>query len=59
MDDGTEKKTMGNAPRELLGKLKKGDKMAFATIKQNVKIDEKFQSDNFDLVAWFLVSLTT
>ena len=59
MDDGTEKKTMGNAPRELLGKLKKGDKMASATIKQNVKIDEKFQSDNFDLVAWFLVSLTT
>ncbi|CAD5984586.1 helicase-related protein [Planktothrix agardhii] len=59
MDDGTEKKTMGNAPRELLRKLKKGDKMASATIKQNVKIDEKFQSDNFDLVAWFLVSLTT
>jgi superfamily II DNA or RNA helicase len=59
MDDGTEKKTMGNAPRELLGKVKKGDKMASATIKQNVKIDEKFQSDNFDLVAWFLVSLTT
>lgn len=59
MDDGTEKKTMGNAPRELLGMLKKGDKMALGTIKQNVKIDEKFQSDNFDLVAWSLVSLTT
>ena len=59
MEDGTEKKTMGNAPRDLLGMLKKGDKMALGTIKQNVKIDEKFQSDNFDLVAWSLVSLTT
>ena len=59
MDDGTEKKTMGNAPRDLLGLLKKGDKMALGTIKQNVKIDEKFQPDNFDLVAWSLVSLTT
>lgn len=59
MDDGTEKKTMGNAPRELLGMLKKGDKMALGTIKQNVKIDEKFQSNNFDLVAWSLVSLAT
>ncbi len=59
MDDGTEKKTMGNAPRELLGMLKKGDKMALGTVKQNVKIDEKFQSDNFDLVAWSLISLIT
>jgi hypothetical protein len=59
MEDGTEKKTMGNAPRDLLGLLKKGDKMALGTIKQNVKIDEKFQPDNFDLVAWSLVSLTT
>ena len=58
MEDGTEKKTMGNAPRDLLGMLKKGDKMALGTIKQNVKIDEKFQSDNFDLVAWSLVGLT-
>ncbi|MFM7886722.1 MAG: C-terminal helicase domain-containing protein, partial [Pseudanabaena sp.] len=56
IEDGTEKKTMGNAPRELLGMLKKGDKMALGTIKQNVKIDEKFQSENFDLVAWLLVS---
>ena len=59
MEDGTEKKTMGNAPRDLLGLLKKGDKMALGIIKQNVKIDEKFQPDNFDLVAWSLVSLTT
>lgn len=59
MEDGTVKETMGNASRDLLGLLKKGDKMALGTIKQNVKIDEKFQPDNFDLVAWSLVSLTT
>jgi superfamily II DNA or RNA helicase len=57
MEDGTIKETMGKASRELLGMLKKGDKMALGTIKQNTKIDEKFQADKFDLVAWVLVNI--
>lgn len=56
MEDGTTRETMGNAPRGLLGMLKQGDKMALGIIKQNTKIDEKFQADKFDLVAWMLVS---
>jgi ERCC4-related helicase len=56
MEDGSVKETMGKAPRDLLGMLKKGNKVALGTIKQNVKIDEKFQANNFDLIAWLLVS---
>jgi len=59
MEDGSVKETMGNATRDLLGMLKKGNKVALGTIKQNVKIDEKFQPNNFDLIAWSLVSVST
>lgn len=43
-------------PRDLLAKIKKGNKSALEIVKQNVKVDEKFQVDKFDLVAWLLVS---
>jgi Helicase conserved C-terminal domain/PLD-like domain/Type III restriction enzyme, res subunit len=56
MADGSVKKTMGDASKALLGRLKKGDKVAVDEINQNVKIDEKFQPDNFDLISWLLVS---
>ncbi len=56
MEDGSVKETMGNAKSALFAGLKKGDKAALETVKQNVKIDEKFQANNFDLVAWLLVS---
>jgi len=55
MEDGSVKETMGNASRDLLGMIKKGNKVALEMIKQNVKIDEKFQASNFDLIAWLLV----
>jgi hypothetical protein len=56
MEDGSVKETMGNAKSALFAGLKKGDKAALETVKQNIKIDEKFQANNFDLVAWLLVS---
>jgi len=44
------------APRDLLAKIKKGNKSALEIVKQNIKVDEKFQVDKFDLVAWVLVN---
>lgn len=55
-EDGTTKKVMGTEAKDLLSKLKKGDKDALSRVKQNVKVDEKFQLDNFDLITWFLVT---
>ena len=56
-EDGTTKKVMGTEAKDLLSKLRKGDKDALSRVKQNVKVDEKFQLDNFDLITWFLVSV--
>ena len=47
---------MGTEAKDLLSKLRKGDKDALSRVKQNVKVDEKFQLDNFDLITWFLVT---
>lgn len=55
-EDGTIKKTMGKKALDILSKLRKGDKKTISTIKQNVKVNEKFQLNNFDLIAWFLVT---
>jgi superfamily II DNA or RNA helicase len=56
MEDGTTKQTMGTAARDLLGKIKKGNQLALDVIKQDGNVDQKFQVDKFDLVAWVLVS---
>lgn len=55
-EDGTTKKVMGTEVKDLLSKLRKGDKDALSRVKQNIKVDEKFQLDNFDLITWFIVS---
>ena len=55
-EDGTTKKTMGVEAKDILSKLRKGDKKAISRVKQNVKVNEKFQIDNFDLITWFLVT---
>ncbi len=55
--DGTIKKSMGREAKDVLDKLRKGDKGALARVKQNVKVDEKYQLDNFDLIAWLIVSV--
>lgn len=57
LEDGTTKKTMGNEVRKLLSKLRKGDKDALYRVKQNIKVDEKFKLENFDLITWFLVTV--
>ena len=56
MEDGSTKQTMGTAARDLLGKIKKGNQMALDFIKQDGNVEQKFQVDKFDLVAWVLVS---
>jgi superfamily II DNA or RNA helicase len=55
--DGTVKKSMGREAKDVLDKLRKGDKGALARVKQNVKVDEKYQLDNFDLITWLLVTV--
>lgn len=55
-EDGSTKKVMGKEIRDLLSKLRKGDKDALTRVKENVKVDEKYQLENFDLITWFLVS---
>ena len=54
--DGTEKAVMGKEARDILTKLKRGDKSSLTRLKQNTKTSEKYQLTNFDLIAWFLVS---
>lgn len=56
-EDGSTKKVMGTEAKDLLSKLRKGDKDALLRVKQNIKVDEKFQLDNFDLITWFLVTI--
>lgn len=55
-EDGTTKKTMGIEAKDILSKLRKGDKNAISRVKENVKVNEKFQLDNFDLITWFIVT---
>lgn len=55
--DGSIKKVMGQESKDLLSKLRKGDKKAVERVKQNVTVDEKYQLTNFDLITWFIVSL--
>jgi len=56
LEDGTIKKVMGSEAKDLLSKLRKGDKNALSRVKLNLSVDEKFQADNFDLITWFLVT---
>jgi superfamily II DNA/RNA helicase len=56
-EDGSTKKVMGEEAKDLLAKLRKGDKSALSRVKQNMKGDEKFQLDHFDLITWFLVTV--
>lgn len=55
--DGTVIKVMGKEAKDILDKLRKGDKGALTRVKQNVKVDEKYKLDNFDLITWLLVTV--
>lgn len=56
-EDGSTKKVMGKEAIDVLAKLRRGDKNAVERVKQNVKVDEKYQLKNFDLITWFLVTV--
>lgn len=56
-EDGTIKKVMGKEAKDILEKLKSGSKDAIERIKQNVQVGDKYQTQNFDLITWFLVNV--
>jgi hypothetical protein len=55
-EDGSKKRVMGSEAKDLLTKLKRGDRNSISRIKENILVDEKFQMSNFDLITWFLVT---
>lgn len=55
-EDGTVKQKMGAASLGMLNKLKTGSKTAINTLKTEGNINAKFTKENFDLIAWFVVS---
>ena len=56
-EDGSTKKVMGKEAKDVLAKLRRGEKSAVERVKQNMKVDEKYQLQNFDLITWFLVTV--
>jgi hypothetical protein len=46
----------GAETKGILAALKSGDSTALKRVNSNVTVDEKYQPDNFDLIAWLLVS---
>ncbi len=55
-EDGGMKKRMGREAKDVLAKLKSGDALAVEKIKKNIKVSDKYKTENFDLITWFLVS---
>jgi hypothetical protein len=56
LEDGTTKMVAGAETKGVLAALKSGDSTALKRVNSNVTVDEKYQPDNFDLIAWLLVS---
>ncbi|MCK5269041.1 MAG: helicase, partial [Spirochaetes bacterium] len=55
-ENGNTKTKMGKSAKDVLNKLKVGDISAVKRLKENIKVEDKFQIDNFDLIVWFLVN---
>jgi len=55
-DDGTVKQKMGKAAIDIINKLKSGSKTAIEKLKTEGTATQKFSTDNFDLITWFIVS---
>jgi hypothetical protein len=55
-DDGTIRQEMGQATKNLLGKLKTGSKNAVLELKEQGSVSQKFSKENFDLITWFIIS---
>lgn len=56
LEDGTVKKHAGSETKNILSGLKTGDKSALKIVKENIKVSDKYQLQNFDLITWFVVS---
>jgi ERCC4-related helicase len=54
--DGNEKSSMGKETKDVLAKLRKGNKDAIKRIKENTTVQDKYQLENFDLITWLLIS---
>jgi hypothetical protein len=54
--DGNENSSMGKETKDVLAKLRKGNKDAIKRIKENTTVQDKYQLENFDLITWLLTS---
>ena len=54
-EDGTVDKKAGSKAIDVLNKLKIGQKQAVQKVKENLTIEEEFNIDNYNLIAWFVV----
>ena len=55
-DDGEQKVKMGQSAKDVLNKLKSGDKLALTKLKSSAPVEQQYQPENCDLLAWLLVS---
>lgn len=55
-EEGNVKKTMGASAKDVLAKLKMGDKDAVDKIKSGESIDEQFKPEKYDLITWLIIS---
>ena len=55
-DHGTAHVKMGHSARDVLEKLKVGDRDALTRLKQNVTMEDTFQAENFNLIVWFVLN---
>lgn len=55
-EEGEEVKMMGKEARDVLAKLRRGEKSAIDRLKKNKKTEDKYQLDQFDLITWFIIS---
>lgn len=55
-EDGEKKVKMGQSAKDVLNKLKSGDKSAVSHVKEGKLVEERYKPENCDLIAWFLVN---
>ena len=56
MEDGSTQKRMGSEAKDILQKMKHGDKKAMETVKSDQKLSDKYKAENYDLIAWYVIS---
>lgn len=56
-EDGSKKRKMGAEGKDIFQKLKHGDKKAFEKVKSGEKISDKYKPENYDLIAWYVITV--